>query len=153
MDNANPTILNVSQLPSRAQKRVPRAGPDSKYDAIVLSHPAWADDLSDSDEFGGDVSNNYVTEDSLDEQEIYGACLLQPLSKSITSSMHSPPARAKLTNVTDISPHNPLFHTLPPPSRKHHHLFQPKPTEITQLTSHPRPDLNRHGPRASPHAG
>ncbi|KAK1837175.1 hypothetical protein QBC39DRAFT_246748 [Podospora conica] len=67
MDNANPTILNVSQLPSRAQKRVARAGPDSKYDSIVLSHPAWADDdLSDSDGFGGDVS-----EDSLDEQEIY----------------------------------------------------------------------------------
>jgi len=66
MDNANPTILNVSQLPSRAQKRAARAGPDSKYDRIVLSHPAWADDLSDSDEFGGEVA-----EDSLDEQEIY----------------------------------------------------------------------------------
>jgi len=72
MDNANPTILNVSQLPSRAQKRAPRAGPDSKYDAIVLSHPAWADDLSDSDEFGGGVGEDYAIGDSLDEQEIYG---------------------------------------------------------------------------------
>ena len=79
--NANPTILNVSQLPSRAQKRIARAGPDSKYDNIVLSHPAWSGDSSDSDDFAEEVS-----EDSLDEQEIYGACLphrmLQPLSRA-----------------------------------------------------------------------
>lgn len=131
MDNANPTILNVSQLPSRAQNRVPRAGPDSKYDAIVLSHAAWADDLSDSDDFGGDVSDNYVTEDSLDEQEIYGASSLQPLFTSITSSsMHSPPTRAKLTNVADISPQNHNVSYPPPlPSRKAPPPISTQPTD------------------------
>ncbi|KAK4454805.1 hypothetical protein QBC34DRAFT_141439 [Podospora aff. communis PSN243] len=67
-DNANPTILNVSQLPSRAQKRsTARVGSDSKYDGVVLSSPYWSDASSDD----GQEAREEVTDDALDEQEIY----------------------------------------------------------------------------------
>jgi hypothetical protein len=68
-DNANPTILNVSQLPSRAQKRsTARVGSDSKYDGVVLSSPYWSDASSDDSQ----EAREEVTDDALDEQEIYG---------------------------------------------------------------------------------
>ncbi|KAK1764893.1 hypothetical protein QBC33DRAFT_188047 [Phialemonium atrogriseum] len=74
LDNANPTILNVSQLPSRRQKQtVVRRGPESKYDDILFPRQAgpwgsarnvssWPSDSEDDDE---------LNEEPIDEQEIY----------------------------------------------------------------------------------
>jgi len=68
LDNANPTILNVSQLPSRAQKRsTARLGVDSKYDRLVLPNQHWSDTSSDDGE-----GHEELADDALDEQEIYG---------------------------------------------------------------------------------
>lgn len=68
LDNANPTILNVSQLPSRAQKRAAaRSGSASKYDRLVLADQDWPSTSSD-DEGGYDDT----ADEALDEQEIYG---------------------------------------------------------------------------------
>jgi hypothetical protein len=68
LDNANPTILNVSQLPSRRRKGVAaRHGPDSKCDTIVYPKHHWpygSSSSSDEDEDYG--------EELVDEQDIYG---------------------------------------------------------------------------------
>ena len=66
LENVNPTILAGSQLPSRAQKKIARSGPDAKYDHLVLPRADGADDVTG--------------EDLLDEQEIYGmhAIFIEP---------------------------------------------------------------------------
>ncbi|KAK3694611.1 hypothetical protein B0T22DRAFT_75689 [Podospora appendiculata] len=82
LDNENPTILNVSQLPSRRQKtRSARNGPDSKYDHILFPKQPWpwgpskttsswpSDD--DEDEVEEDAYHDEYTEEPIDEQEIY----------------------------------------------------------------------------------
>lgn len=66
LDNANPTILNVSQLPSRRQKQsAARSGPESKFDDVLFpkSSPSWSSDEDD----GVDMP-----EEPIDELEIYG---------------------------------------------------------------------------------
>ncbi|KAK4218843.1 hypothetical protein QBC37DRAFT_179334 [Rhypophila decipiens] len=80
MDNANPTILDVSQLPSRRQKQTKaRDGPDSKYDHILFPKQAWpwgpknssswpSDEEDEADD--QDQDEEYV-EEPIDEQEIY----------------------------------------------------------------------------------
>ncbi|KAK3396361.1 hypothetical protein B0T20DRAFT_269017 [Sordaria brevicollis] len=77
-DNANPTVLSVSQLPSRTQaKGHVRKGPDSKYDHILFPKQWWAGSslnsdpsvwTSDEDE---DEDLTLATEEPIDEQEIY----------------------------------------------------------------------------------
>lgn len=77
LDNANPTILSASQLPTRQTKRVvPRRGPDSVYalpflDKLAL-HAAWdgVDDGPSSAEASEDSEDDLVP-DAIDEQEIY----------------------------------------------------------------------------------
>ncbi len=74
-DNANPTILNTSQLPTRQNKRkaVSREGPTDKLGDLLLQRPhylstpffdvPWSEDTDDSNEF---------TAEPIDEQEIFG---------------------------------------------------------------------------------
>jgi hypothetical protein len=70
LDNANPTILSVSQLPSRSRKgAAPRHGPDSKCDSIVYPKHHWPYGSSSSSDEGEDYSD-----EPMDEQDIYGAC-------------------------------------------------------------------------------
>lgn len=81
-DNANPTILSASQLPTRQakQKKVePRKGPDSRFSDIVYATPAYlavrpplrtgvvleTDGFEDDDDFE-------PAAEPIDEQEIYG---------------------------------------------------------------------------------
>ncbi|KAK0730360.1 hypothetical protein B0H67DRAFT_638874 [Lasiosphaeris hirsuta] len=69
LDNENPTILNVSQLPSREQKKaIARHGPDSSYDHLLFSryHSSDASSVLEDDEEYEDVFD-----DALDQQEIY----------------------------------------------------------------------------------
>ncbi|ESA43916.1 FAM96B [Neurospora crassa OR74A] len=78
LDNANPTVLSVSQLPSRnLAKGHVRKGPDSKYDHILFPKQWWAGSslntdpsvwTSDEDE---DDDLTLATEEPIDEQEIY----------------------------------------------------------------------------------
>src|SRR4051794_30793535 len=85
LDNANPTILNVSQLPSRRRTRgTARHGPDSKYDHIVFPKQVWpaissrAASSWPSDEEDDDDDDTPI-EEPIDEQEIYGQSpLLSP---------------------------------------------------------------------------
>jgi hypothetical protein len=77
LDNANPTILSASQLPTRHAKRsTPRNGPDCKYSDLIFSRPSYLarpfceDDSATAwprgeDEAWGDA-------EPIDEQEIYG---------------------------------------------------------------------------------
>jgi hypothetical protein len=68
LDNANPTILNVSQLPSRSRKgTAARYGPDSKCDSIVYPKHAWPYGSSSSSDEEDDAG-----EEPMDEQDIYG---------------------------------------------------------------------------------
>jgi hypothetical protein len=75
LENANPTILSVSQLPSRGRKgAAPRHGPDSKCDSIVYPRHAWpygSGSSSDEDDDGG--------EEPMDAQDIYGTFRLNAL--------------------------------------------------------------------------
>ncbi len=70
LENANPTILSVSQLPSRNRKgAAARQGPDSKCDKVVYPKHHWpygASSSSDEDEEYG--------EEPVDAQDVYGKC-------------------------------------------------------------------------------
>ncbi|KAH8682358.1 FAM96B protein [Xylariales sp. PMI_506] len=72
-DNANPTILSASQLPTRQlKKRTVRSGLEHKYSDVVTCKPAylsepfcdlsWSDDTESDDDF---------TDEPIDQQEIY----------------------------------------------------------------------------------
>jgi hypothetical protein len=79
LDNANPTIRDVSQLPSRRGKQAQiRRGPESKYDDLIFGKKqgslgifrnvsSWPSDDEDEDDYA-----DGFTEEPIDEQEIYG---------------------------------------------------------------------------------
>lgn len=75
-DNANPTILSLSQLPTRqAKKRVVPTGPGTKYRDLIFSRPAYLSGSSDDEsDWGGpddmDVDGDFA-EEPIDAQEIY----------------------------------------------------------------------------------
>lgn len=74
LDNANPTILSASQLPTRQKKAAPRKGPDTKFDD-ALSRPAYLSrPFCDVDVpwARGDVGDDGFADEAIDEQEIYG---------------------------------------------------------------------------------
>ena len=85
LDNANPTILSASQLPTRQSKKVsPRIGPDSKYSDIIFARPSYlekpfcVDNINAWPERDLDGNNNNnSSEDAIDEQEIYGSFLYE----------------------------------------------------------------------------
>jgi len=82
LDNANPTIRDVSQLPSRRGKLAPvRRGPESKYDNLIFGKKQGAVNIfsrnvsswpSDDEEDDEDYADGAFTEEPIDEQEIYG---------------------------------------------------------------------------------
>ena len=80
LDNAAPTVLDVSELPSRGDdRRAPRRGPDSKFADLIFSKPSYLsrpfcgdDDDSISWPDSGIGSDGFAAE-AIDEQEIYGA--------------------------------------------------------------------------------
>lgn len=81
LDNANPTILSLSSLPTRGQKQaVARRGPESKYDDVLFPKHAgswdpsgnvssWPSDPEEEEEEDDDVGEFY--EEPIDQQEIY----------------------------------------------------------------------------------
>ena len=94
-ENANPTILNESQLPSRQKRGTPRKGPDTKYSDIIFAKPSYLsrpfqDRVTGHPNLGLsspwrdlDEQDHDFAEEPIDEQEIYGtlhALLNLPLS-------------------------------------------------------------------------
>lgn len=81
-DNANPTIRDVSQLPSRRGNQAPvRRGPESKYDDLIFgkkhssSLGSFRRNVSSWPSDDEDDEDDYVdgfTEEPIDSQEIYG---------------------------------------------------------------------------------
>ncbi|KAG6069638.1 hypothetical protein E4U16_007539 [Claviceps sp. LM84 group G4] len=75
LDNANPTILNPSQLPTRHKTVSARNGPDSKYSDIIFSKPPYIPSpFSDKDlTWPGcdNGSDDLSAPEPIDEQEIY----------------------------------------------------------------------------------
>lgn len=96
-DNANPTILSLSQLPTRqAKKRVVPTGPGTKYRDLIFSRPAYLSGSSDDEsDWGGpddmDVDGDFA-EEPIDAQEIYGKTI--PLFRHFHSCLASPPSDA-----------------------------------------------------------
>jgi metal-sulfur cluster biosynthetic enzyme len=77
LDNANPTILSASQLPTRKQRVAPRKGPDSKYQDLIFARPSYLAGPF-SDEIGATWDDTFaaggrleVGGEPIDEQEIY----------------------------------------------------------------------------------
>ena len=86
LDNANPTVLNASELPSRQKRSAPRKGPESKYSDLVFSKPSF---LFDSSYFSASSGSETWSDESadeedefvaaaIDEQEIYGTSTPPP---------------------------------------------------------------------------
>ncbi|KAG5912999.1 hypothetical protein E4U61_007554 [Claviceps capensis] len=75
LDNANPTILSPSQLPTRHKTVSARNGPDNKYSVIIFSKPAYfSSPFSDKDlTWPGcdNGSDDLSAPEPIDEQEIY----------------------------------------------------------------------------------
>ncbi len=72
-DNANPTILSVSELPTRRQKRTNR-GESSEENVIrelLMAKPSYAMDPFYMSDFS-DTDSDDSTVEPIDEQEIYG---------------------------------------------------------------------------------
>ncbi|KAL2125069.1 hypothetical protein VTJ04DRAFT_1434 [Mycothermus thermophilus] len=74
LENANPTILSVSELPSRRRKGLARTGPDARCDKIVFPRHHWPYGATSS---SSDEDEDYA-EEPLDEQDIYD--LISPIS-------------------------------------------------------------------------
>ncbi|SPO02283.1 related to protein FAM96B [Cephalotrichum gorgonifer] len=109
-DNANPTILNLSQLPSRkGGKKAAPTGPGTRYRDLIFSRPVYLSSLSDdeSDWSGADDmgSDGDFAEEPIDEQEVYD------LVATISDPEH-PVSLGQLAvvNLPDI-------HLSPPPSQ------------------------------------
>ncbi|KAM0244961.1 hypothetical protein ACHAQJ_010680 [Trichoderma viride] len=132
LDNANPTILSASQLPTRQKRSAPRKGPDCRYSDLIFSKPSYMsrpflqdDDVQYQDDtaaavawsrFGAGADDNLSAE-PIDEQEIYD------LISNITDPEH-PVSLGQLSviNLPDI-------HITPSPA-----LGVPSPNTIVQVT-------------------
>lgn len=110
LDNANPTVLNASELPTRKRKIVPRRGPDSKYTEVIFARPSYLSSPFCSDDYGAAIAwprgghagaddglFNDATSEPIDEQEIYD------LISTITDPEH-PVSLGQLSviNLADI---------------------------------------------------
>lgn len=78
LDNANPTILSASQLPTRQKKVAPRKGPGSRYNDLIFARPSYLSRPfchQDAAWPRGDDWHDDFAAEPIDEQEIYGKCI------------------------------------------------------------------------------
>ncbi|KAK4193294.1 hypothetical protein QBC35DRAFT_101305 [Podospora australis] len=102
IQNANPTVLDVSQLPSRSRKSATvRSGPDSKCDSILYPKRPWLSSTSSS----SDEEDEYE-EEPVDEQDIYD------LIATISDPEH--PTTLGQLSVVRL----PDIHLAPPPTER-----------------------------------
>ncbi len=73
LDNANPTILSVSELPTHRQQRKARVDGSKKQDIqeLLMAKPSYAMDPFYLSDFSDTESDDSSVE-PIDEQEIYG---------------------------------------------------------------------------------
>lgn len=82
-DNANPTILSLSQLPTREKTKAAgrtalRKGPESRYDDVLFARPDYLSLLPSSETASWSTQSDSSSDDDrfttepIDEQEIYG---------------------------------------------------------------------------------
>lgn len=77
MDNENPTIVEVADLPTRKrERRTKKTGPRKADDVAGLDADLLWDDLLEDDEVHADGD---ATGEPIDEQEIYGTHILDHL--------------------------------------------------------------------------
>ncbi|KAG6008415.1 hypothetical protein E4U21_004437 [Claviceps maximensis] len=123
LDNANPTILSQSQLPTRHKTVSVRTGPDSKYSQIIYSKPPYSSSPLSNDEhdtiWPGDeifASDGVYAPEPIDEQEIYD------LISTISDPEHPVSlGQLSIVNINDI-------HITPSPS-----CGVPEPNTIVQV--------------------
>ena len=77
LDNANPTILSVSELPSHRQRRRQKTERQTKQGIreILLAKPSYAMDPYYLSDFS-DTDSDDSSVEPIDEQEIYGSSLV-----------------------------------------------------------------------------
>ncbi|KJZ76978.1 hypothetical protein HIM_03855 [Hirsutella minnesotensis 3608] len=120
LDNANPTILSASQLPTRLKKATPRHGPDTRYDDVILSRPSFlsrpfCDALTAWPL--GEAADSLDVADAIDEQEIY----------DLISTISDPEHPVSLGQLSVIN--LPDIHITPSPA-----LGVPDPNTIVQVS-------------------
>ena len=73
LDNANPTILSASDLPSHRQRRKGQDEPSKKHGVrdVLMAKPSYALDPFYLSDFS-DTDSDDSTVEPIDEQEIYG---------------------------------------------------------------------------------
>ncbi|CAG9988384.1 unnamed protein product [Clonostachys byssicola] len=122
LDNANPTILSASQLPTRQKKTAPRQGPDSKFGDLIFSKPSYFSQplsVDDLKAISWPKLNSYEDDfenDPIDEQEIY----------DLISTISDPEHPVSLGQLSVIN--LPDIHITPSPS-----LGAPSPNTIVQV--------------------
>lgn len=131
-DNANPTILNASQLPTRQKKRgTVRKGPGLRYDDIIFAKPDYlARPFCDEDSLWPDRTGAYAKDDysyePIDEQEIYGKY----------STRSAPPCFASSESPSALGEGGPCHTGFEESCRKRHDIqLAHSVLEITSLTS------------------
>lgn len=70
LDNANPTVLSASELPTRQKTIAPRLGPEFAFRHLIFQKPAY---LAEESSWPGFAVEDEFAPDAIDEQEIYGA--------------------------------------------------------------------------------
>lgn len=84
LQNANPTIINLSELPTRRRQKGAAQGHNQELNVFTPRAPHW--DKPSLDVFGGSgsdtESDGSYAGDPIDEQEIYGTQPAMPRSKS-----------------------------------------------------------------------
>lgn len=127
LDNANPTILNANQLPSRRHnKSATKPGPESRYDDILLPKHSdlWGPSSRDVSSWPSDDENEDM-EAPIDEQEIYD------LISTISDPEHPHTlGQLAVVNLPDI-------HISPSPSAGFH-----DPDALTQVLVECTPTIN-----------
>lgn len=93
LQNANPTILNLSELPTRRRQKQSQRRPDDDLTTFSPRPPHWAKVLHET--FEGfeskSVSDSSDAEDPIDEQEIFGTLSVDIASFLALFSVGYPP--------------------------------------------------------------
>lgn len=69
-DNANPTIINASDLPSRRRSK-PTAKRPGIFDALAPAYPSLVEAVSSPEAASSDTSTSDDEREEIDEQEVY----------------------------------------------------------------------------------
>ncbi|KEY68334.1 hypothetical protein S7711_01113 [Stachybotrys chartarum IBT 7711] len=118
LDNANPTILSASQLPTRQVRTLPRKGPESRYSDIIFSKPSYLSRpfCASDPSWPNTLAADDFSAEPIDEQEIY----------DLISSISDPEHPVSLGQLSVIN--LPDIHITPSPS-----LGVPNPNTIVQV--------------------